>query len=200
MHWTANGDEVNVIHFAALSCCTPSLWASHSSGFNRNTAPLLGSFPGNSVMVWFMTLFGGNPGDNLSIKIFLYLQITGKRREGRDTRESVKLTLLNCPWTGSSTLPLVPTSTAQPQVLNPEANLTEAESGAQEPLRQETPSLPDSVIWPTSGAGPLREGLRWTVSRQARAALGGIFVPARRVRHAVSRGRMSALWKRIRHI
>ena len=87
-------------------------------------------------------------------------------------------------------MPLVPTSTARQQALNPEANLTEAGLGAQEPLRQETPSLPDSAIELTSGAGPLREGLRWTVSCQARVAPGGTFVPARGGRRSVIRGRM----------
>ena len=104
------------------------------------------------------------------------------------------------PWTGSWNLPFAPTSTAQPQALNPETNPTGAELAAQEPLRQETPSLPDSVIEPTSGAGPLREGLRWIASRPDRAAPGGIFVPSRRGRRVVSRRGMHALRKRLKHI
>ena len=84
------------------------------------------------------------------------------------TRPGEELPKCAVPWTGNSTLTLVPMSTAQPQALNPEAHLTGAELGEQELLRQETPSLADSVMEPTSGAGPLREGIRWTVSRQAR--------------------------------
>lgn len=67
------------------------------------------------------------------------------------------------------------------------AQLTE--TGPTEETQRETAS-PSSVtaIEPTPGAEPLREGLRMTVSRRARAAPGGVFVKARRGRRALAGG------------
>ncbi|KAL8424709.1 hypothetical protein Efla_001286 [Eimeria flavescens] len=58
----------------------------------------------------------------------------------------------------------------QPQSLRAEGNLPEVRSRQHEQPCQETPSLTGEVIEQTSGAGPLREGLRWTLARRARAA------------------------------
>ncbi|KAL8269767.1 hypothetical protein Esti_006296 [Eimeria stiedai] len=62
--------------------------------------------------------------------------------------------------------------------LGPEGNLPEAEQRQHEPTCQDTPPLPGEANESASLAEPLREGLRWTLSRRAGAGPGGVFVRA----------------------
>ena len=85
------------------------------------------------------------------------------------------------PWSGSSTTD-ANREAVEPRVTNPEENPDTAGLSDALPARHEPEQLPVESTGITSGTGPLREGLRLTVSRKARAAPGGVYVRPRRGR------------------
>lgn len=56
----ANADGVSVIHFAALSRCKASRWASSCCKPRRHTGPLFGKFAGSNSRVLVITRSGGS--------------------------------------------------------------------------------------------------------------------------------------------
>ncbi|KAL8274546.1 hypothetical protein Esti_001567 [Eimeria stiedai] len=95
-------------------------------------------------------------------------------------------------WTDTGTYRLKTSSidrvSEQLESLRPEGNLSWVEPREHEQPCRKTPPLTGEVKKSTSGAEPFREGLRWTLSRRAGAAPGGVFVRARRGRRAGAGG------------
>ena len=72
---------------------------------------------------------------------------------------------------------------AEPKVTTPEVTNPDTAGSADTSLgRAEPQHFPVETTGLASGTEPLREGLRLTVSRQARAAPGGVYVRPRRGR------------------
>ena len=106
-----------------------------------------------------------------------------------DTTAGEELPRWVAPWTGEPSSSSLQAATQASrangpwlQALNLEEQLPDTESNGGESQRRESPSLPAQDVEPTPGAEPVREGLRWTLERRARAALGGVHIRARRGR------------------